>query len=508
MEFVEGLSLDRLVAQTGPLPVAQACQLIRQAAIGLVHVHEQGMIHRDIKPQNLMVGRKGNVKVLDFGLARLATDEDTSATTEGMILGTPDYIAPEQAANARAADIRSDIYSLGCTLYFSLTGQPPFPKGSFVEKLTLHSTKEPEPIRTLRPDVPAELAEILARMMAKDPRRRYQTPVEVAKELAAFVRAGTGSRESGVGSREPANEGRESPPALPPLDPLASLDLAAATPLRPVAKPGHQSTLPFSQQQLVTLLAIAGAAIVLLLLAIPLAGWLWPSPIASTNRQQPIQRQVPSTPAATRPTKSPPPPPILKSAAATTPPATVAIAEPSSRDNRPYRALFVIPTTGLYLPDYNNTYQALRDAKIDVQVAARTDRPSTLKNDPGGIGPSRDVPYGDNLLATDYDFIVFTGYETFEFAPGGTAAITTRRLLDEFKKDGKLVTAICRGQQILAEHGELKGKTVARCIYVDAYERIQPFGNDVEADGQVVTAAADKDARDFVAKIIQTLDAR
>ncbi len=131
-----------------------------------------------------------------------------------------------------------------------------------------------------------------------------------------------------------------------------------------------------------------------------------------------------------------------------------------------------------------------------------------LYNNPNNPVHSRNVPYGDNLRAADYDFIIFTGYDTVEFAPGGAGAATTCRLLDEFNREGKLVTAICRGQQVLAEHGELKGKTVAKCNYVDAYELTQPFGNDVEADGQVVTAARDENAWDFVAKIIRTLDAR
>jgi eukaryotic-like serine/threonine-protein kinase len=145
MEFVQGLSVDQLVAQRGPLPIRQACELIRQAALGLAHIHERGMIHRDIKPQNLMVGREGDtLKILDCGLARLSSQLSSGrpcgeveatwagATPVGMILGTPDYMAPEQSVNAASADIRSDIYSLGCTLYFALTGQSPFPQGTAV----------------------------------------------------------------------------------------------------------------------------------------------------------------------------------------------------------------------------------------------------------------------------------------------------------------------------------------------------------------------------------------
>jgi eukaryotic-like serine/threonine-protein kinase len=486
MEFVEGLPLDRLVEQAGPLPVARACHVIHQAALGLQHAHERGMVHRDIKPQNLMVGRKGQVKVLDFGLARLAADEDTSSTTEGMILGTPDYIAPEQAANARSADIRSDIYSLGGTLYFALTGQPPFPKGSFVEKLTLHATREPEAIRSLRPDVPAELAEVLARMMAKDPSRRYQTPSEAAKDLAPFVRerkatqASARRDETVSGGRKPAEIVNSpsitplNPPAEPaPLvEPLGNLSLAAATPLRPAVK-ASEPRFSLRLWRVLAAAAICSAALLTLMLAVPFfVVWLGKDS-GTSGTPAPIQRgPIPSVPLS-----------------------------------RQYRALMVIPTTGLYGPDYFNTVNALREANVKVQVAALTDNPSTFKNQSGEPGPTRTVPYGNNLSAENYDFIIFTGYETYEFTPGGDGVDTTRRLINEFQQDGKLVTAICRGQQVLAEHGALKGKQVARCQYVDpsAYGADQQFGGQVAADGRIVTAAADRNAQEFVTKIVEVL---
>jgi Leucine-rich repeat (LRR) protein len=205
MEYVEGISLADLVRRRGPLPVRQAAEFIRQAALGLQHAHERKMVHRDVKPQNLMLQRAAEssscvVKILDFGLARLPLEADRPVaaggsagplTGVGAVMGTADYIAPEQAADPRAADIRSDIYSLGCTLFHLLTGRPPFPEGGVSEKLARHARSPLPEVRALRPDVPAGLSAVLARMTAKDPADRYATPAEVAGALTAFSTGGS-----------------------------------------------------------------------------------------------------------------------------------------------------------------------------------------------------------------------------------------------------------------------------------------------------------------------------
>jgi len=207
MEFVEGTDLASVVNQRGPMSVAEACDCIRQAADGLEHAHERGMVHRDIKPHNLMLTASGQVRILDFGLAGFATEfvadaasvraDDTSdagsvghahLTAIGSVMGTPDYMAPEQAANAHAADIRADIYSLGCTLHFLLTGKPPFEADSVVAKLMAHVDQPPPTLTSTRTDAPLELSAVVARMMAKNPAERFQTPAEVAAALASFSR--------------------------------------------------------------------------------------------------------------------------------------------------------------------------------------------------------------------------------------------------------------------------------------------------------------------------------
>lgn len=198
MEFVEGIDLNRLVKESGPLPVQEACEYIRQAALGLQHAFECGLVHRDIKPANLLLSGSPSksgpvVKILDMGLARVGDGVDSEVvsrlTQEGTLMGTPDFIAPEQAMNSSTADVRADLYSLGCTLFFLLTGKVLFPGGTMMEKIMKHRSEPPPVIERLRADVPPKLAGILRKLLAKRPEARYQTPAELAEELAGFLRA-------------------------------------------------------------------------------------------------------------------------------------------------------------------------------------------------------------------------------------------------------------------------------------------------------------------------------
>jgi len=275
MEYVEGTDLARLVKEAGPLPVAQACHFVQQAAQGLQHAHEQGMVHRDIKPSNLLVtapraakeglGRRSllltsrpdkdsglqpppntgvppegtpfwvlpsaQVKILDMGMARLTekSGDDpvlSSLTHEGSVVGTPDYIAPEQARNSHLADIRSDLYSLGATFYFLLTGRPPFPEGSAVEKLLMHQLDDPQPVNELRPDVPPGVVVVIRKLMAKSPDHRFQQPAEVADALAAL-----GVTAMAKAPRKPLSVTSERPTST------AIVDVAGAAPSAPVTPP-------------------------------------------------------------------------------------------------------------------------------------------------------------------------------------------------------------------------------------------------------------------------------
>ncbi len=189
MEHIDGETLGDRLSRLGPLPVPEACNAVRQAALGVQHAHDHGLIHRDLKPHNLMRTADGTVKVGDFGLASLLSDRSVTsrATAPNAIMGTPDYMAPEQAENARAADGRADVYALGCTLYHLLTGRVPFPEESVLLKLVAHRTQSRPSASRLRSEIPAELDGVLRRAMARKPASRYQTPGDFAKALEPFA---------------------------------------------------------------------------------------------------------------------------------------------------------------------------------------------------------------------------------------------------------------------------------------------------------------------------------
>jgi serine/threonine protein kinase len=182
-EYLVGLDLRRLVSTEGPLDVARAVHVIRQAALGLEHAHRMGWVHRDVRPANLMLGDNDTVKLLDLGLARLCEDENDLTAFYGGILGTADYRAPEQSVDSHEVDGRADIYSLGATFYFLLTGQLPFEARCTGQNRAPQQAAGPQSLRLLRPDVPAGLEAVVTRMMARKPEQRYQTAEEVVVAL-------------------------------------------------------------------------------------------------------------------------------------------------------------------------------------------------------------------------------------------------------------------------------------------------------------------------------------
>lgn len=190
LEHVDGSSLQEIIKKNGQMDPLRACHYIHQAAIGLDYSHQvAGIVHRDIKPGNIVVDRTGVVKILDMGLAKFFRDDGEALTNkfDDNVLGTADYLAPEQAIDSSAVDIRADIYSLGATFYYMLAGKPPFPDGSAAQKLVFHQMKEPTSLREIRPELSGDIIAIVERMLKKNPDERYSQPSEVAEALAPLT---------------------------------------------------------------------------------------------------------------------------------------------------------------------------------------------------------------------------------------------------------------------------------------------------------------------------------
>ena len=195
MEYVEGRDLQNTVEKLGPLPPEKVADYIRQTAEGLAHAHQRGFVHRDIKPGNLLLDTTATVKILDMGVARIAGQSDAESLTlahNDDVLGTVDYLSPEQVLDSHNVDARADLYSLGCTMYFLMTGQAPFPEGTMAVRLMKHQMEEPKPVSQIRPDMPASLIAICSKMMAKRPEKRQDSAQIVAAELRKWMESSQG----------------------------------------------------------------------------------------------------------------------------------------------------------------------------------------------------------------------------------------------------------------------------------------------------------------------------
>lgn len=220
MDFVDGSSIQDIVQHSGPMDVVRSAHYIRQAALGLQYAHEKSLVHRDIKPGNLLIDRQGQVKILDMGLARFE-EEGGMLTQGGVVLGAPEYLAPEQAIDSHNVDTRADVYGLGGTFYFMLTGQPPYAEEkTLARKLLAKQERDPRPIAMFRADVPQELVAVIERMMARDPKRRFPTPGAVAEALAPWT---------------------ATPIPPPPEKEMPQLSAAALAPVHPAPAPASAS---------------------------------------------------------------------------------------------------------------------------------------------------------------------------------------------------------------------------------------------------------------------------
>ncbi len=546
MEFVEGVSLDRLVAKKGPLAIPQACQFVRQAAQGLQHAYQQGMVHRDIKPQNLMVTRKGHVKVLDFGLARFARDAadnpppgsgesaahpPTAVTGMNMIMGTPDYLSPEQARCA-AVDIRADVYSLGCTLYFLLTGRAPFETaGSVFDKILAHATEAQPPLAATRLDVPGGLELVLAKMTAKDPAARFATPAEVAAALAPYARGeGAGAQPVVEAAFAPAPAAATLVPVVTPAPVAKPAPAAEFVPEPPAtevivssrARPAKRKKKAARGNWTPARLAAVGGVAVAVLI-----GGL----VVRSALKKPLTQTAATTPAAD--------PPRATAATPTTRTVTAKATDPAANPWRgaPPQVLFVLPAKGLYPPDYGPVRERLEAAGVGVKVAVGPRPPfgpfeagfSYPKKDATPATPVRaDFFFGPELDLGPVRGIVFVGEDVGEFVlppkaqgfekgggGGPPTAKATADVLRRARAQNVVIGGICTGQLVLAKHGVLDGKTVARSTYSEQYGKnwgvpypSPQFTLDdapVRTDGRVVTAAGPEHAAAFADALVAAL---
>lgn len=492
MEYVEGASLDRVVRRHGPLSARHVCHYGRQAALGLEQAAERGLVHRDIKPQNLMLNRRGQIKILDFGLARLAreamgSDLDVEPaspdgtqliyTAAGQVLGTPDYIAPEQVTAPTDTDSRADIYSLGCTLYFLLTGRPPFPSGSVAEKLDAHVRREPARLAELRPDLPEDVIGVVERMMEKDRARRHQTPGEVAAALSKAKAAS--SPESLVPVERPslvawdglwdaAAETEANEQTRVPAPPLAGPTDAAFVQDASSRFPGRWLRQTWQTRRRAI---VVGAAMALLL---PLLGLL--ASIAGSFRDH------------------------VGGSTAT-------------RD-----VLLVVPPQFTY-DDFATIREAL-DAAPGVHVTVASTslapcRPLRYGDERGTAARSSgpdvlpEVTLDDVHRRGPFAAVVLANGNVYPYKdPGSSHADNLRQLISRTNAEGGLVAAIGAGEGVLALGGFLQGRRVSATPAMrQAMDAVAAdwSSEPVVVDGRLITAAESRHASSFAEQLVQEL---
>ena len=550
MEYVDGADLARVVAQHGRLPVKLSCHYIRQAALGLQHAHEQGMIHRDIKPQNLMVTREGQLKILDFGLARFAREQESgkppttaptakqqlqqmaqTITLPGSVLGTPDYIAPEQATDSRNADIRADIYSLGCTFYFLLAGRPPFDGETVLAKLVHHRNTVPDSLQKDRADLPAGVLAIVDRMLEKSPNNRFQTPGEIAAALgevieslkdpatSQFVKANSAP---GFDARRAAGVANKTGPSRK----TTQHDHAdAATTANQESK--HVSVLrdtPGEQEEIVDIDSLVVSPDELDLqdelshtnldaAAIPR------SRRRSTRKRKPsrrrqihIRRLITATLAGglvvalTVMAIS-----FLGDGSGAKGDGDSFAANPAVGSPGQKRVVIVVPFAGVWRPDVDPVIQTLEQKGIFVRVAST--QTGKAKNIQSGIHDVKvHIPFS-NVKADDWDAVVFVGYEVGEFIRDATTKQQVRNLVNQMEQQGRWVTSICAGTAVLAQSGILTSHNAAWSKFAGEQgadkqgkqTRSWDFRNPIVEHGHVITVSADSHACEFALRLASHL---
>lgn len=515
MEFVDGNDLGQVVKRNGPLPVDQAVECILQSARGLEYAHGRGVVHRDIKPSNLLLGRNGKVKILDLGLARLDdtftgnNEADRSdLTSTGTVMGTIDYMSPEQALNSKHADHRSDIYSLGCTLHFLLTGKAAFSGDTIMEKLVAHREQPAPSLAEVRSEIPAGLDAIFQSMVAKKPDQRYQSMGELIADLltiasgdgvpmaqallADSVKAPTavvdlGDSISGLGATKQiprdAKETLVNPPSIPPRPSV----LAQPAPL--VSQ--RQAKLPLWRNKKAVLGgSIAGAAIVLALVVMLIANAISGGDNPKTteaNAGRVNRSNGQSSPSSgSGGNKNP-------------------FAAPTANGNA--RILLVLSQHGFWDDDYNGIVNACKNRGIQLTLASAYG--GDAKSSQGlSVKTQKSL---DQVDMDDYDAIVFAGGDVSQYKSRGSHYAKAKKLVYQAKdaKRGKVVASICTGDEVLIDTGIMNGRKLAEC-FASTYSPgsgVKLVDDPVAHDGNVITSGHAKYADQFIDKIAWKIQA-
>ena len=535
MEFVEGKNLAQWVQRRGVLTVVQACNAIRQVCLGLQHAHDHGMIHRDIKPQNLMLAKNGKVKILDFGLARLeqpsasvsqTAKTEMSLTAEGMLLGTPDFMAPEQAADASSADARSDIYSLGCTLFYLLAGRAPFDAGSFTEMISGGIQRQMTALKSLRSDLSPELNRLIAKMTAQQPEHRFRSAADVADALTSFclparlsttaVRANSQAAASGHSELQLLSE-------LPVTDsesPPQSTVRPRSRSVRPARKTPTRKRRDSTRRAVVTGLVrhwrglMVGTAAGLLLIALGFALW---DRDGSTDAvaQDETASTVPAAAGAAAASQRPRDvfedrsqrsgSDLSPNESQSGTPAVGNTKIAASGDHP--RVLFLVPSVDYWWGDISPILHTLNNASISWTMTSWGNPAVSIHE------TDKPVPMGvllKDAKSADYDALVLTG------GPGLLSLLEdtqesrdAERLIRQMLADGKPVAAITVGPAVLAKMGLLSGVTAT------GHERTREdvrtrFGislteNEVERSGQIITGRDADVLPQIAAELLRTL---
>lgn len=487
MEYIEGANLHQLVKKNGHLSIRQACHFALQVAQGLEHASRRGLIHRDIKPKNLIVTRNGRVKILDFGLATLLEIENSKETQEltetGVVLGSPDFISPEQASDAKRADTRSDIYSLGCTLFFMLTGRVPFKYDSLAEKIGAHLHVDPPDPQSIRADIPPQLSQFVLQMLAKSVDDRPQSYADVIEFLRPFAKqkdppavqpaiAQSGSEGATVAAHvadDTISQSLGDSVANPPTAPPVSFPYVAPQ----ITKAPKTASGSFFTKQRPLLLSLAA----MLLVVFAFLFWFFwsdgnPNPSPSNATQLASNAKV----------------------------------------------LVVVPYNNYWPPDYDGVITEMEKNGIGFEVASNRAGTAIPSNETGSVHNAvvNRLLTGDE--ADEFDAVIFIGaypVSDMVFVNQSESHAEARKLIRQFLSKKKVVAAVCGGVAPICDAGVLGNRRVGFSQYVpqrlkdDAainwvYDQNERVVVD-EGIGTIITGQRDKDAAAVARQVIAKL---